>query len=161
MNIQIVEKCGIIIENKEIELGQEVKTLMNQLEHGEVIDDTYYFFDGDLAIYSECGLVSYIELRGEEDGDISAMFYGMDLFQCEKKQVLEFIEKKNKQTLKQEGTEYIAENLGISVSFGISEDEVEDLELSAKRDGVYEEMLEDIKKDRYRSQHIEIIGVSL
>lgn len=159
MNIQIVEKNGIIVENKEIKLGQETKKLMSELKNGEVFEDTYYFFDGNLAISSEGGLVSYIELRGEEGGDICAIFHGIDLFRCEKQKVLEFMEQKNAHCLKQEDTEYIADNLGISVSFGISEEEVEDLELSAKRDGVYEDMLEDIKKDRYRSQHIEIIGI--
>ena len=161
MNIQIIEKYGIVVENKEIKLGQEAGTLMYQLEEGEIFDDTYYFYNSNLAIYSEHGLINYIELRGGEDSDICGIFHGVDLFQCSKKRVLELLTDQNGEPLKQEGTEYVAENLGITVSSGISEEDVDDLERSAKQDGVYEEMLEDIKKDRYRSEHIEIIGVSL
>lgn len=160
MKIEIIEKYGIVVENMEIKLGQEAEILMSQLKEGEVFDDTYYFYDSNLAIYAEHGLISYIELRGGQDSDIRAMFHGVDLFQCEKKRALEFLKAKNADTLKHDEMEYIAENLGITVSSGISEEDVDDLERSAKQDGVYEEMLEDIKKDRYRSEHIEIIGIT-
>lgn len=160
MNIQIIEKYGVVVKNKEIKLGQEVEIVMSQLEEGEVFNDTYYFYDSNLAIFSERGLISYIELRGGQDSDICAMFHGVDLFQCEKKKALEILETNNRAALKQDEMEYIAENLGITVSSGISKEEVDELERLAKKDGVYEKMLEDINKERYRSEHLEIIGIT-
>ena len=60
----------------------------------------------------------------------------------------------------QDGESYNAFNLGIEVSFALSKEDIEDIISNSKKDGVYEQMLEGIQKDIYRSEHIECIGLS-
>ena len=77
-----------------------------------------------------------------------------------KKDVLAFLENRNEAPLIHEDEQtVVAQNLGIVIGLGISEEEVQELIRESKADGMYETMMEDIEKDIYRSMHIECIGI--
>lgn len=49
--------------------------------------------------------------------------------------------------------------MGLIISFGFSEKDVEEMIRESKEDGVYEDMLDAIEQDIYRSKHIEAIVI--
>ena len=156
MNINIIARKGVIIDKKEILLGNTVQSVLKDFPEYDAMDDIYYFFQANLALATDNGLISEIEVRNSGDGGIMAFYEGMNIFKEEKEAVLTFFRKKyGNLFIEESSTDFSVENRGIVFSFGMSEEGVEDIIQETKKDGIYEKMKEDIEKDIYRSKHIE------
>ncbi|MCM1160967.1 MAG: hypothetical protein NC412_07070 [Roseburia sp.] len=160
MHIIIKPHEGILVEGKLIALGKAMEQAIGILGQGERFDDTYYFEEGNIAIFVENEIINYIELRRSDDQTMYVTLDELDIFGSEKKEVSKQLASKNLEPPVEED-EYAEsfKNLGISIYTGISEKDVEEMVEEAKADGVYEEMLEDIQKDMERARHVETIGI--
>ena len=160
MRIIIKPHEGILIEGKKISLGATIEQAIQILGQGERLDDTYYFEEGDIAIFMENELIDYIELRRSDNQNMLVSFDELDIFRTEKKEVLQQLASKNLEPpVDDDESGKSFENLGISIYTGISEKEVEEMIEEAKADGVYEEMLEDIQRDMERAKYVETVGI--
>ncbi len=158
MRVEIVLKKGIEIDGKEISLGQTIHQIRKHFPKYEKWGDMLLFFDGFLALTIGKGrVIEEIELRTSCDEHIVVMLDDFNMFAGEKAEVIHHLEKLNGDKLICEESSMVADSLGIRLTFGVTEEEIEDMIQSAKEDGVYEEMLEDINKDIYRSKHVETI----
>lgn len=162
MHIIIKPHKGILVEEKIIALGETIEQAIGILGQGERFDNTYYFENGDIAIFVENELINYIELRRSDDPNMHVAFDELDMFRIEKKKVLQQLASKNLE-LPIDEDEYAKnfKNLGLNIYTSISEKEVEEMIEEAKADGVYEEMLEDIQRDMERAKYVETVGIFL
>lgn len=143
-----------------ISFGDSLNDIVDILGVDDCFKNNHYFQDGNILIQDNNNHIEYIELRNDIETPIIASYEEFDLFKEKKENVLAFLEKKNQASLLQDGESYNAFNLGIEVSFALSKEDIEDIISNSKKDGVYEQMLEGIQKDIYRSEHIECIGLS-
>jgi hypothetical protein len=156
MRIDILEKSGLNIDGKEILLGSPIQEAIAKLGVSDVFEDHYYFFDGTLLFtVDHAKSIREIEVRNPEDDRVVVMFRSVNLFQEEKDFIMPHLIEMNGEPLSDDGGIYSSEKLGISFSFGMSEEAIEDIIRESKRDGVYDEMKEEIEHDIYRSKHIE------
>lgn len=156
MRIDIIEKTGLLVDGKQMALGDGMDNVKNMLGEYEVYDDSYYFFDGDLLILTDnSGHINEIEVRSMDDEETNVFFREKEIFKEEKESVLEYLSACNGETLlTEDNCEYYANNLGVVIYFEITEEDVEEMIRESKADGVYEEMLEEIEQDIYRSKYI-------
>lgn len=160
MRITIKPHKGILIEGKKISLGETIEQAVQILGQGEKFDDTYYFEEGDIAIFMENELIDYMELRRSDNPNMLVTLDELDIFHTEKKEVLRQLTLKNLQSpIDDDESGQSFDNLGINIYTSISEKEVEEMIEEAKKDGVYEEMLEDIQRDMDRAKYVETVGI--
>lgn len=155
MRIEILDKVGIKVDGKQIVLGDAIAVATDILGGADVYEENYYFCDGALLVLADDhGCVEEIEIRNDEDQNIDLIFREMEIFKQEKNTVLDYMADCNGDVLIIEDGDYYAKNLGIVFNFEMSEEELEEMIREAKADGVYEEMLDDINHDIYRSKHV-------
>ena len=160
MHIIIKPHIGILVEGKIIALGETIEQAIQILGQGERLDDTYYFEEGDIAIFMENELIDYMELRRSDNQNMLVTLDELDIFRTEKKEVLQQLASKNLEPpVDDDESGKSFENLGISIYTSISEKEVEEMIEESKVDGVYEEMLEDIQRDMERAKYVETVGI--
>lgn len=105
-------------------------------------------------------VINEIEVRGGGVQNIHFFFKEKEIFKVEKAEALNFMTACNGEILSNEDDhEYYAKHLGLIISFGFSEKEVEELIRESKEDGIYEDMLDAIEQDIYRSKRIEAIVI--
>lgn len=155
MKIDLKEKVGMIVDGKQIILGDTIETAKSILGKCNADENNFYFCDGAFLILTDDdGSIDEIEVRNMDDKDMYVFFREMDIFREEKEAVLNHISACNGEALLNEDCEYYANNLGIVFSFDLSEEEIEELIRESKADGVYEDMRDSIEQDIYRSKHI-------
>ena len=156
MRIQFIENKGIRVGETGIMLGSDIGEVRNTLGHYDVFENDYYFIDGNLMICTDDqGMIRQIEVRNSEDDTVEAVFDHVDLFKEEKPFILSYFENLNGSPLRYECGAFVADQLGVSFSFGMSEHSIEELIQESKKDGVYEEMKDEIEQDLYRSKHLQ------
>lgn len=158
MKIDLIEKIGMNVDGKEILFGSKIETAKEVLGACNVYESNYYFLDGVLAFSVDDGKsIIEMEVRNARDDKIAVIFRTLEIFKEEKESLLHRISVFNEAPLLNDGDGcgYHAENLGAEFSFGMSEEDIEDLIRESKKDGVYEEMKEEIEGDIYRSKYID------
>lgn len=156
MKIDLMEKRGLQIEDKEIMLGGSIEVAKEVLGEHDIFDGNYYFLDGILMFsVDNLGKIKEIEVRNSDDDRIFFMFRTLEIFKEEKDMLLRYFSDIHEVPFAIDNCTYYVENLGIEFSFGMSDEDIKDLIAESKNDGVYEEMKEEIEQDIYRSKHIE------
>lgn len=160
MKIDLIEKIGLKVDGKEILFGSDIKAAKKVLGDCNVYEDRYSFLDGTLAFSVDNNKrIIEMEVRNMRDDKIEVMFQTLEIFKEEKGDLLCHLTAFNKAPLldddEADGCGYYAENLGAEFSFGMSEEDIEDLIRESKEEGVYEEMKEEIEGDIYRSKYID------
>jgi hypothetical protein len=161
MRIDIVEKAGITVDGNQVRIGDSIETAKKILGKYDVYMNDYYFLDGDLFFsVDNSDIINEIEVRGGGVENIHFFFKEKEIFKVEKAEALDFMSACNGEILSNgDDREYYADNLGLIISFGFSEEDVEEMIRESKEDGVYEDMLDAIEQDIYRSKHIEAIVI--
>lgn len=158
MKIDLIEKIGMNVDGKEILFGSSIEVVKEVLGSCNVYESNYYFLDGVLAFsVDDAKCIIEMEVRNARDDQITVIFHALEIFKVEKEVLLHHISVFNDAPLLNDGDGcgYHAENLGAEFSFGMSEEDIEDLIRESKEDGVYEEMKEEIEGDIYRSKYID------
>lgn len=158
MKIDLIEKIGMNVDGKEILFGSSIEAVKEVLGSSNVYESNYYFLDGVLAFsVDDAKCIIEMEVRNARDDQITVIFHALEIFKVEKEVLLHHISVFNDAPLLNDGDGcgYHAENLGAEFSFGMSEEDIEDLIRESKEDGVYEEMKEEIEGDIYRSKYID------
>lgn len=158
MKIDLIEKIGMNVDGKEILFGSSIEAVKEVLGSCNVYESNYYFLDGVLAFsVDDAKCIIEMEVRNARDDQITVIFHALEIFKVEKEVLLHHISVFNDAPLLNDGDGcgYHAENLGAEFSFGMSEEDIEDLIRESKEDGVYEEMKEEIEGDIYRSKYID------
>ncbi len=159
MRIDIM-KNEVVVNEKSIKIGGEIDSANAALNDKTCYDSEFYYENGDVLINIENDCISYIEIRNGYKSEKYVYFDDFEVLHENKKDVLAFLENRNEAPLIHEDEQtVVAQNLGIVIGLGISEEEVQELIRESKADGMYETMMEDIEKDIYRSMHIECIGI--
>lgn len=162
MRIDLFPKKGLMIHGKLIKLGSHINDAIEILGTDHNYENAYYFLDGTLAFFTNSkGEIQEIEVRNGEDYPLLVMFEKLNLFHEEKEVILDYFTNLNGEPLSMEYGIFISDKLGISFSFGMSDEEIEELIYESKADGVYEEMKEEIEQDIYRSKHLETFLIRL
>jgi hypothetical protein len=159
MKIDLIEKTGIYVDGKEILFGSDIEVAKKVLGSCHGYESNYSFLDGVLAFcVDDNKRIMEIEVRNVQDDKIVVMFRTLEIFKEEKENLLRHMSAFNEAPLLNndgDGCGYYAQNLGVEFSFGMSEEDIEDLIRESKEDGVYEEMKEEIEGDIYRSKYID------
>lgn len=159
MRIDIM-KNEVVVNEKSIKIGGKIDSANVVLDDKTCYDSDFYYENGDVLINMENGCISYIEIRNGYNSEKYVYFDDFEVLHENKKSVLAFLENRNKAPLIHEDEQtVVAQNLGIVIGLGISEEDVQELIRESKADGMYETMKKDIEKDIYRSTHIECIGI--
>lgn len=158
MKIELIEKTGMYVDGREILFGSDIETAKEILGTCDVYESNYYFLDGVLAFWVDDNKrIIEMEARNARDDKIAVLFRTLEIFKEKKEELLRRISVFNAAPLLNDGDgcSYLAENLGVEFSFGMSEKDIEELIEESKKDGVYEEMKEEIEGDIYRSKYID------
>ena len=160
MKVEILPREGIRIDNQMIQLNSNIKNMTEVMRNEQFlqIDGRYYFCNNCIMMNTD-GNNEIIEIEiSRPDSTTIDLYYGnSNLFELEKKDIIDLFEKANGAPVLYEGGVYEVQSLKLSFSFGMNEEEVEEMIREARNEGVYEAMKEDIEKDIYRSQHMETI----
>lgn len=160
MNVQIKIGQGIMCDNIEILFGNPISSVMNKL--GEVYqnEDDYYFYNSSLLIHIDSNnCIDEIEVRNDAECSHVVILDGIDIFSEEKNSVVALIETLNQASPDYELGTFEARRIGLSYSFSMSDEEIEEMISEAKADGTYEEMKEEIEVEIENAKYLQAISV--
>lgn len=156
MIIELELKKGIICEQTEILLGSDISDVKAKLGEADVFEQNYYFFEGDLLFHTnESGKILEIEIRNSDEKKIEARLGTVDVLKEEKKSLMNYLEQLNEGMFAYEYGTYSSDKLGISFSFGMTEEDIEEMIRESKEEGTYEFMQEEIDREIEKSKYLE------
>ena len=160
MNVVILPHKGVVINSSFIELGTDIKKLKinNNIEKH---DNMYYLYDSNLQIETENNIICLITCCIDRNSIIIPIINGKSLFRSESDEVIEILN----ETLKENGVSteeehaYIWSGSDVCCWKEVTSDEVEELIIESKEDGIYQEMKADIEHDINKSKYFDTISI--
>lgn len=161
MRIELLPHKGISIDGSIIGLGMDIASLNINYDM-EKYDTTYYLFDSNLQIETENNLICSIMCCIHKESSIVPMLAGHALRNLEVKEMVDLLNKilNDSAALFENNHTYVWLNSDLSCWQEITPDDINEIIAESKEDGVYEEMLEDIENDTFRSKHFDTICIA-
>lgn len=161
MKVELIPLEGVIINGNKITFGMPIDEVQG-IGKPKIIKKLYYYLEGDLMIEVDWRRrICFVECRGGAESKVHPIIYGMDFFQTKAEDALALLEQhtKEKAEKSEEGHYYEWKKANIGLSRTATMEEIEEMIQETIEDGEYEEMKEDLERDRRSAYCFETIGI--
>jgi len=160
--IKLMPLEGILIQNSlQIRLGMSDKELYNIIGKPDNKYEQEIFYDKyDIRIdFDSFNKVEYIEILSNEM--INVEIYNTDPLEIYADQLVELLKEKNgvDVSVESNGIGYVFNDISVRVWRELTPDDMNEVIIESKRDGVYEEMKDEIMSDLEKSKKFTTIGI--
>lgn len=154
---------GIVWGNKEINFNDSNLTVKATLGEPEnVYVNSYYYFNNELRIdFDKTGRVIFIEFLSGVESSTTPLIYGTKAFKVKSEELYHVLEKENDGAIEdsENGYSFIFYNSCVGIYREIRPEDVAEMIIEMKQDGIDVLNNEDLENDRKRAMHWATIGI--
>ena len=162
MKIKLMPHKGVEIEGNFIGLGADVNSIIKNYVFDKY-DNIYYLYDNNVHIETDRNKICEIMCFIDAESPIELLYEGQCISRLEVDTVLEMMNKSLKEdaVIVEDGHTYIWKNHDVCCGRDKTPNDIEEIICESKRDGVYEEMLEEISRDIEDSKYFTTICIGI
>lgn len=161
--IEMKPLVGIVWGNKEINFNDSKLTVKATLGTPEsVYENSYYYFYNELRIdFDKTDRVIFIEFLGGIESSTTPLIYGTKAFEVESEELYHVLEKENNGAIEnsENGYSFIFYNSCVGIYREIRPEDVEEMIIEMRQNGIDNLNNEDLENDRKRAMHWAAIGI--